>query len=105
MPLKLRSEAKRNALHSSVHNPPKSRSLATVIDDLDEWEKTMKQFELCDGVLSEADRLTILLKKLPTTVHSSLVSNLRKLPTYIEMKAELLSEIVCLKDYGPGDVH
>ena len=60
VPLKPRSEAKRNALHSSVHNPPKSRSLATKIDDLDEWEKMVEQFELCDGVLSEADRRTIL---------------------------------------------
>ena len=54
---------------------------------------------------SEADRRTILLKKLPTTVHSPLVSNLRKVPTYIEMKAELESEIVFLQDYGPGGVH
>ena len=57
------------------------------------------------SVVSEADRRTILLKKLPTTVHSSLVSNLRKVPTHLEMKAELESEIVFLKDYGPGDVH
>ena len=84
-----------------MHNPPKSRSLATVIDDLGEWEKTVEQFELCDGVLSEADQRTILWKKLPTTVHSSLVSNLRKVLTYIEMKAELESEMVFLKDYGP----
>ena len=40
VPLKPRSEAKRNALHGAVHNPPKSRSLAFVIDDLVEWEKT-----------------------------------------------------------------
>ena len=105
MPLEPRSEAKMNALHSSVHNPPKSRSLASVIDDLDGWKKTVEQFELCDGVLSEADRRTILLKKLPTTVHSSLVSNLRQVPTYIEKNAELESEIVLLKNYGPGDVH
>ena len=55
VPLKSRSEAKRNALHSLVHNPPKSCSLAVMIDDLDEWEKTVKQFALCDGVLTEAD--------------------------------------------------
>ena len=76
VPLKPRSKAKRNALQSSVHNPPQSRSLATVIDHLDEWEKTVDQFELCDGVLSEADRRTILLKKQPSTVHSLLVPNL-----------------------------
>ena len=67
VPLKPRSEAKRNALHSLVHNPPKSRSLAVMTDDLDEWEKTVEQFELCDGVLTEADRRTILLRKLPRT--------------------------------------
>ena len=36
VPLKPRSEAKRNALHGAVHNPPKSRSLAVMIDDLDD---------------------------------------------------------------------
>ena len=105
VPLTSRSEAKRNALHGAVHNPPKSRSLACVIDDLDEWEKTVEQFELCDGVLSESHRRTILRKKLPTIVPSSMVSSLRRFSTYIEMKAELESESVFLKDYGPGDVH
>ena len=81
VPLKPRSEAKRNALHSLVHNPPKSRSLAVMIDDLDEWEKTVEQFELCEGVLTEADRRTILLRKLPTAISSSLLSNLRKIPS------------------------
>ena len=42
VPLKLRPETKRNASHSPVHNTPKSRSLATVIDDLNEWEKTVE---------------------------------------------------------------
>ena len=37
-----RSEAKRNALHTSVHNSRKSKSLATVIGDMDEWEKTVE---------------------------------------------------------------
>ena len=68
VPLKPRSEAKRNALQSLVHNPPKSRSPAVMIDDLDEWEKTVEQFERCDGVLTEADRRTILLRKQSTTI-------------------------------------
>ena len=81
MPLRPRSDAKRNALHGAVHNPPKSRSLASVIDDLDEWEKTVEQLELCEGVFSESDRRTILRKKLPTTVPRSMVSNLRRFST------------------------
>ena len=36
VPLKPRSEAKRNALNSLVHNPLKSRSLAVMIDDRNE---------------------------------------------------------------------
>ena len=94
VPLKPRSEAKRNALHSFVlhsfvHNPLKSRSLAVMIDDLDEKEKTVAQFELCQGVLTEADRRTILLRKLPMSIISSFLSNLRKIPTYVDMKAEI----------------
>ena len=103
--MKPRSEAKRNGLRGAFHNPPKSRSLASVIDELDEWEKTVEQFELLECVLSESDMRTILLKKLPTTVPSSMVSSFRRFSTYIEMKAELESEIVLLKDYGPGVVH
>ena len=64
-----------------------------MIDDLDEWEKTVEQLELCEGVLTEADRRTILLRELPTSISSSLLSNLRKIPRYADMKAEIGSEI------------
>ena len=100
-PLEPCSEAKRNALHTSVHNPPKSKSLASVIGDLDEWEKVVEQFELCGGVISDDDRRAVLLKKLPATVHSSLVSSLRKCRTYTGMKAQLEDEMVFLSDEHP----
>ena len=63
--------------------PSKSKNLASVIGDFDEWEKPVDPFELCGGVISGDDRRTVLLKKLPTTVHSSLVSSLRKCVTYV----------------------
>ena len=46
VPLKPRSEANRNALHTALHVPSMSRSLATIINDLDEWEKVVEEFEL-----------------------------------------------------------
>ena len=98
VPLKPRSEAKRNALHTAVHTPPKSKSLATIIGDLDDWERVLDEFELCGGNISESDKRTILLKKLPTTVHSSMVSSLRKCTTYEAMKSELEAEITFLRD-------
>lgn len=64
----------------------------------------MVQFDICDAVISDNDRCTVILKKLATTVHSSLVSNRRKCATYADMKAELESEIIFLSDYGP-DMH
>ena len=78
--------------------------MATVIGDLDEREKTVEQFEFCDGVTFDNDRRTVLLKRLPTTGRRSLVSNLCKCATYVDMKAELESEIIFLSDYGP-DMH
>ena len=60
----------------------------------------MEQFERCDGVVSDNDRRTVLLEKLPTTVHSSLVSSLRKCATYVDMKAKWEAEIVFLSDCG-----
>ena len=61
LPFKPRSKAKRNALHISARNPSKSKNLASVIGDLDEWEKVVEQFELCGGVISDDDRRTVLL--------------------------------------------
>ena len=43
----------------------KSKSLATVIGDVDEWEKTVEQFKVCNGVISNNDRRTVCLQKLP----------------------------------------
>ena len=62
VPLKPLSEAKKNALHTSVHQPPKSKSFATVINDLEDWEKIVEQLELCDVTISDNDRRTVLLK-------------------------------------------
>ena len=73
-----------------------------MIDDLDEWEKVVEQYELCDGVLTEADRRTILLRKLPANISSSLVSNLRKIPRYADMRAEIEGEITFTKEFGLG---
>ena len=100
VPLKPRSEARRNALHTAVHAPPRSRTTTTVINDLDDWEKVVEDFELCGGVISESDRRAVLLKKLPPGVSSSLVSNLRRCGTYREMKAELKEDITFMKDWG-----
>ena len=102
VPMKPRSEAKRNALHSLVHNPPRSKSLPVMIDDLDEWEKVVEQWELCDGVLTEAGKRTIPLRKLPASISSSLVSNLRKIPRYADMRAEIEGEITFTREYGLG---
>ena len=99
--MKPRSEANRHALHTAVHASPKSRSLATVINNLDDWEKVVEEFELCGGVITDSDRRTVLLKRFPSTVHSSLVSSLRRCPTYRDTKEQLDSEITFLKDYGP----
>ena len=73
-----------------------------MIDDLDEWEKVVEQYELCSGVLTEADRRTILLRKLPANISSSLVSNLRKIPRYADMRAEIEGEITFTKEFGLG---
>ena len=85
VPLKPRSEARRNALHTAVHNPPRSRNMTSVINDLDDWEKVVEEFELCGGVISESDRRAVFLKKLPPGVPHSLVSNLRRCGGYREM--------------------
>ena len=89
VPLKPRSEVERNAFHTAVNAPPKFRSLALVINDLDDWEKVVEEFELCDGVMTDNDRRTVLRKKLPSTVHSSLIFSLRKCKSQEAMKTEI----------------
>ena len=46
-------------------------------------------------------RRTVLLKKLASTTHISLVSSLWKCPTYAEMKKELDAEVTSLRDFKP----
>ena len=46
-------------MHTSVHILPRSKNLAAVINDLDDWERIVEQFELCDGVISDNDRRTV----------------------------------------------
>ena len=82
VPLKLRSDAKRNAVHISVHVLPRSKNLSSVINDLDDREKVVEEFEFCGCEISDNDRRTVLLKKLLATTHSSLVSSLRKRATW-----------------------
>ena len=93
VPLRPRSEAKRNALHTSVHAPPKSKDLSEVIADVNEWEKTVRRFELCGGVISDSDKRTVLLKRLPVGTSSNLVSALRLQEDYESMKNELDDQI------------
>ena len=72
-----------------------------VINDLDDWEKVVEEFEQCGGSISDNDARAILLKELPSTTHSSLVSSLRKCPSHFEMKKELDAEVTFLKDFKP----
>ena len=89
VPLRPRSEAKRNVLHTLVHASARSTSLDTAISDLDDWEKVVEKFENCGGVASDRDKRTVLLKKLPQTTPSALVSSLRTIGAYEAMKMEL----------------
>ena len=100
MALRPRSEAKRNALHTAVHALPKSRDLSTIIEDLDDSQKTVERYEICGGTVTDADKRTVLLKKLPPGVSSDLLSALRKCSTYNEMKDELEDQVTFLQDYG-----
>jgi hypothetical protein len=74
--------------------------MTAVINDLDNWEKVVEEFELCGGAISESDRRSVLLKKLPPGVSTSLVSNLRRCHTYRDMRRELKAEITFMKDWG-----
>ena len=100
VPLRPRSEAKKNALHTAVHAPPKSRDLSVLLEDLGDWEKVVERFERCGGRVDDSDKRTILLKKLPTGVPSNLMSALRLCASYDDMKAELDDQISFLQDYG-----
>ena len=82
-----------------VLSSPRSRSFDTVIFDLDDWEKLIEKFEkfeLCGGTISDRDKRIVPLKKLPPSVHRSLVSTPPKCHYYATMKLELHSEIIFL---------
>ena len=100
VPMRPRSDAKRQELHSSVHSPPRARDLNHVIKDLDAWEKSVDSFEKCGGTITEKDRITIALKKLPLGCSHSLVMALRTASTYEELKLMLQDQVTFLQDFG-----
>ena len=77
VPLKPRTDAKRNSLHSRVHNPPRATSLADIANKLEDWEEFVEEFGTCGGEVSGRDRMTVVMKLLPTTPPSNLVMGLR----------------------------
>ena len=36
-------------MHFSVHAPPRSKNFSAVMNDLDDWEKVVEEFEFCGG--------------------------------------------------------
>ena len=100
VPLRPRSEAKRNALHTQVHAPPKSADLTVLMQAIVDWGKVVERFQLCGRTVTEADKKTVLLKLLPTGVSTDLVGALRGKSTYEEIKYELDDCIDFLQDHG-----
>ena len=66
-----------------------------MMDGLEGWEKIVERFELCGGVISDADTRIVLLKERPSGTSSNLVSALRKMETY-----ELIKDFFDCKSLG-----
>ena len=89
-----RNDAARNAMHTRVHNPPRPRDLSNVIEDLEAREKDIESFEKCGGVMTEVDKVTVALKKVPATSHHRSVSFLRTCKVYEDLKAQPTADMI-----------
>ena len=65
-------------------------------NDIKDWEESVKDLEACDGVVTELDKLTVLMKMIST---SNLVTNLRTASGVDDWKLKLTIEVDFLKEF------
>ena len=99
VPINLRSPEQRHILHGKVRNPAKARKFEGVIEKIEDWESDMRKFADAKGKpMDEEDQIIITLSMLPPEVPFSLVSELRKIPSFAELKARLEQEVEYFKN-------
>ena len=101
VPLKPRTDAKRNTLHSRVHNPPRATSLTDIANKLEDWEQLVEEFGTCGGEVSARDRMTVVMKLLPANTPSNLVMGLRECSDFEMLKLKIQQEVEFLEEFGP----
>ena len=109
VPLGPRSAERLETMHDSITAPPKSRRLADLERDLDNWETRLGEYYRCGGeVFTDAFKIRTARKMLPQTVPHTVSLELKKVVdrngAYYEWREILRSNITYLIDTGglPG---
>ena len=104
VPLKPKTVARRHAMHTPVHNPPKVARLVDVTDALQRWDHEVAEYlEIGGQDIDEETKIMIALKILPDTTPASMMLALRRETTYENLKAALDEQITFLEDHGDSN--
>ena len=88
VPAKPRSKARVHLMHRDVHNPPMSRSLQHVMEDIDTWEGQLTEFVAAGGApLPEMTKVISAMGILP-----------KDTPTYVKMCLKDIEDLESFKD-------
>ena len=88
VPAKPRSKARVHLMHRDVHNPPMSRGLQHVMEDIDAWEGQVTEFVAAGGApLPEITKVISAMGILP-----------KDTPTYVKMQLKDIEDLESFKD-------
>ena len=105
VPLGPRSAERLETMHDSITSPPKSRKLADLEKDLDNWDTKLGEYYRCGGeVFTDPFKIRTARKFLPPTVPHTVTLELKKIiergGSYYEWRETLRSSIAYLMDTG-----
>ena len=100
-PLSPRSEERLFKMHKDIINPPMSKSVSTILHDIEDWENDLKEYYRCGGdPLAERTKMMTVRGMLPADTPSSVHLALRGISEYEHFKRELRVTLQFLSDHG-----
>ena len=101
VPVAPRSKARVHATHREVNHPPASNRLSDVMEDIDQWENSLAEFEMIGGApMHEQTKIVCAFGMLPKDTPPSIRLALKDVEHLEALKDTLRSNIQYLSDYA-----
>ena len=100
VPMAPKTIARRVAMHTLVHDPPRSKKLSELMDDVEAWEHNIEDFMALGGQdISNEEKCVIVLKMMPPDTPATLIMALEDHADFETLKAKLDKQITFLAEH------